>query len=44
MFVSYTFEIEEKIKDKLEKIAVDEKRSLASQMRIAIEEYVEKKK
>lgn len=42
MLVSYTFEIEDKIKDKLEKIASEERRSLASQVRIALEEYVNK--
>ena len=44
MLVAYTFEIDERVKDKMEKIANDEKRSLASQMRIAIEEYVENHK
>lgn len=44
MFVSYTFEIEEKTKDKIERIAKQEGRSIASQMRIVLDEYVEKAK
>lgn len=44
MLVSYTFEIEDKTKDKIEKIAKEEGRSLASQMRIALDEYAEKLK
>ncbi len=44
MLISYTFEIEEKVKDKIEKHAKDEGRSLASQVRIALEEYSEKLK
>jgi len=44
MFVSYTFEIEEKTKDKIEKLAKEEGRSIASQMRIVLDEYVEKLK
>lgn len=42
--VSYTFEIEESVKEKIEQIAKAEKRSLASQMRIALEKYVENAK
>lgn len=42
MLVSYTFEIDDKVKDKIEKVARDEGRSLASQIRIALEEYTEK--
>lgn len=42
MLVSYTFEIEEKTKDKIEKLAKEESRSLASQIRIALDEYADK--
>ena len=42
MLVSYTFEVDEKTKDKIEKFAKEEKRSLASQMRIALDEYADK--
>lgn len=41
MLVSYTFEIDDKTKDKIEKLAKDEGRSLASQIRIALDQYVE---
>ena len=41
MLVSYTFEIEEKTKDKIEKFAKDESRSLAAQIRIALDNYAE---
>lgn len=44
MYVSYTFEIDDKVKDKLEKIANDEHRTLASQIRLALESYLEEKK
>lgn len=44
MYVSYTFEIDEKIKDKLEKIANEEHRTLASQIRLVLERYLEDKK
>ena len=43
MLVSYTFEIDDKCKDKIEKEAKESGRSLASQMRIILEEYLEKK-
>ena len=41
--MSYTFEIEDRVKEKLEKIAGDEHRTLASQIRLALEEYLDKK-
>ena len=41
MLVSFTFELEDKTKDKLEKIASEEYRSLAAQIRLALDEYVE---
>lgn len=44
MLVSYTFEIEDKVKDKLERIATDEHRTLASQIRMVLEEWLEKQK
>lgn len=42
MLVSYTFELDEKTKDKIEKLAKEEGRSLASQMRILLDEAAEK--
>ena len=44
MLVSYTFEIEDKMKDKIERIADESHRSLAGQMRLILEEYLEKQK
>lgn len=41
MLVSYTFEVEDKVKDRIQEIADLEHRSLASQMRIALEKYIE---
>ena len=42
MDVPFTFMIDEKLKDKLEKIAVGEFRTMSSQLRMLIEEFVEK--
>ena len=44
MLVSYTLDIDDKIKDKIERIAVDEHRTLAGQIRLILEEYLEKQK
>lgn len=44
MLVSYTFDVDEKVKDKIEKIAKDQKRSLAAQIRIALDEYLNNEK
>ena len=44
MLVSFTFEIEDKVKDKLERIAKDEHRTLAAQLRLITEEWLEKGK
>jgi predicted transcriptional regulator len=44
MFVSYTFEIDDKIKDKIERIADEAHRSLAGQVRQILEEYIERHK
>ena len=41
MLVSYTFEIDDKTKEKIEKHAKDESRSLAAQIRIALDEYAD---
>ena len=40
--VSYTFEIPEKMKAQLDRIADEEHRSLAGQIRLVLEEYVDK--
>lgn len=42
MLVSYTFQIDDFIKDRIEEIAKLENRSLAAQMRIVTTQYVEK--
>lgn len=44
MLIPYTFEMEEKVRDKIESFAKEEGRSLASQMRIIMEDWVEKLK
>ncbi len=44
MLVSYTFEIDDKLKSKLEKIAEDEHRTLAGQIRAIFEEWLEERK
>lgn len=44
MLVSYTFEIEDKVKDKIERLADEAHRSLAGQIRLILEEYLEKQK
>jgi len=44
MLVSYTFEIEDKVKDKIERIADEEHRTLAGQIRLVLEEFLEKRK
>ena len=44
MLVSFTFEIDNKIKDKIEVIADAEDRSIAAQLRVILDEYFEKKK
>lgn len=44
MLVSYTFEIDNKIKDKIEEIAVEEHRTIAAQIRLILENYLEEKK
>ena len=41
MEVSYTMQIDEKLKTKLEKIATDENRTLAGQIRHVLEEFIE---
>ena len=43
MLVSYTFDIDDKIKDKLERMASEGHRTLAAQIRMALEEYIDKK-
>lgn len=43
MTTTYTFEIDEKLKDRLEKMAEEGHRTLASQIRMILEEYTEKK-
>ena len=42
MLVSCTFDIEDKTKDKLEKMAEENYRSLAAQIRMILEEHLEK--
>ena len=42
--VSYTFQIDEVLKKRVEKIAEDENRTLAGQIRTILEEYLEKHK
>lgn len=44
MLVSYTFDIDDKVKDKLEKIANENYRTLAAQIRMTLEESLEKQK
>ena len=44
MLVSYTFDIDDKVKDKLERVANDEHRTLASQIRMILEGWLEKQK
>ena len=44
MLVPYTFEIDERVKDKLEHLADEGHRTLASQIRMILEEYTEVKK
>ena len=39
--IAYTFEMEDKVKQKLEKIAEESHRTLASQLRFILEEYLE---
>ena len=41
MNVTYSMELDDKMKDKLEKIANDQRRSLASQIRLILEEYLD---
>lgn len=41
MLVYTGFELEEKHKEKLEKIAIEQHRSLAGQLRLVIEEWLE---
>ena len=42
MLVSYTFDIDDRIKDKLERQADNGHRTLAAQIRMILEEYIEK--
>lgn len=44
MLNSYTFDIDDKIKDKLERMAIEEHRTLAAQIRMVLEEFLEKNK
>ena len=44
MFVSFTFDVDNKIKDKLEELALKEDRSLSAQLRVILDEYFERKK
>lgn len=44
MLESCTFDIDDKVKDKIEKIAKDNYRSLSAQIRMILEEYVEDNK
>ena len=44
MDVQHCFAIDERVKDKLEKMADDGHRTLAAQIRMALEEYLEKQK
>ena len=44
MLVSFTFEIDNKIKDKIEELSIAEDRSIAAQLRVILDEYFEKKK
>jgi len=41
MLVSYTFEIDDKIKERIEKIADKENRTLAGQIRTILEKYLQ---
>ena len=42
MLVSFTFELDSKIKDKIEEIAVSEDRSIAAQLRVILDDYFDK--
>lgn len=42
MLVSYTFDIEDKVKEKLEGLAEEGHRTLAGQIRMVLEEWLEK--
>lgn len=44
MLNSYSFDIEDKVKDKLERMAEEGHRTLAAQIRMVLEEYLEKQK
>ena len=44
MLVSFTFEIDDKIKDKIEAMAKPQERSIAGQLRLILDEYFEKKR
>lgn len=44
MLVSYTFDVDDKVKDKLERMAVDEHRTLAAQIRMILEDFLDKQK
>ena len=44
MLVSYTFDIDLNVKDKIERVAVDEHRTLAGQIRLILEDWLEKQK
>ena len=44
MLVSFTFDVDSKIKDKIEELAVKEDRSLSAQLRVILDEYFEKRK
>ncbi len=44
MLVPFTFEIESKVKDKIEELAITEDRSMAAQLRVILDEYFSKKR
>ena len=44
MLNSYSFDIDDKAKDKLERLAEEGHRTLAAQIRMVLEEYLEKNK
>lgn len=44
MYVSYTLDIDDKVKDKLERAADSGHRTLASQIRMILEEWLERQK
>jgi len=44
MLVSFTFEIDDRVKDKLERIAKEEHRTMAAQLRMITEEWLDKQK